>query len=123
MIPQLRVCQSQDGRGKEHGFIVRMRNEQTYPFVLKSGKTGPSDAACVEPCDDQEERQACYRDPMHRFGLWQIFWKRRWNTASNVDLKGILRKSRRQKSIVQACSELRMNFGCASTEVDIQGFG
>lgn len=38
MIPQLGLGERQQRRRKEHGLIVRMRNHQTYPFVVQLGK-------------------------------------------------------------------------------------
>lgn len=34
MIPQLRPCQRQHRRREEHGLIIRVRNQETYPLIV-----------------------------------------------------------------------------------------
>lgn len=38
MIPQLRPCQRQHRRRKEHSLIIGMRNQQTYPLIVQTRK-------------------------------------------------------------------------------------
>ncbi len=55
MIAPLHVCERQECRGKEHGFIIGMGDQETDAFVAEFWKGRVSDVGGVEPCSREED--------------------------------------------------------------------
>lgn len=65
MIAQIRVRQRQQRRRKEHGFIIRMRDQKTDALVAQLGKSGVRDADRVQPGGDEDEGDGEDNEPLH----------------------------------------------------------
>lgn len=76
MVAHRRFCQRQEGRREEHGFVVRVRDEQADAFVTQflEGR-GAGDVGGVEPEDGEEwENEGCGCEVwMHCFVIALLF--------------------------------------------------
>jgi len=68
MVPQTRIRQRQHRGRKEHGLIIRMRNQQTDPLVPELGEARARDGDGVQPAGDGEEGQRQERQPLELHG-------------------------------------------------------
>lgn len=55
MIPELLRGQCYDGRGEEHGFVIRMGDEQADPLVGQWREGGPRNVGGEEPACCEED--------------------------------------------------------------------
>ena len=64
VIPKLWTCQCKQSRCKEHGFVIRMRNEEHNSPSLQCGER-LAELRRIQPEPEEEDGQRSPRDPGH----------------------------------------------------------
>ena len=72
MVPQTWIGQRQHRGRKEHGLIIRVRNQQTDALVPELGEARARDGDGVQPAGDGDEGQGQERQPLELHGCWLL---------------------------------------------------
>ena len=54
MVSCCGCCEGEEGGGEEHGFVVRVGDEEADALVGEGGVGGAGDVRCEEPCCGDE---------------------------------------------------------------------